>query len=764
MRGRLDLRQGRASTRAARLITALLSPLALSCERGPAPTPPSITLPHEPPALLASGGPAAVVTPEELARRQAREGLSEPLRDLELLAVAYAAARRGSLDEAAALAREAASLGEGARFAAWQLVAEVGGCAQSTEALKALSTPPPPRPWGGERLALLERQVTARCEPEALSRLDERLMERHPALAARLGLSGPSGGTRSFEEELKRALSLERALLNEEAASALEALSARPDLSAEQRWSAEWELLRVRVERLRVSYEASARRLDALAKLSGAPSQQRWRQARLLAAKAWSKSGDARRARAAYEELVREWGFSPEASEARFLLAFELYERQEWRAATEAFAQLCRHKGEEGRARRLGPTEGSDATASAEWYHAWSLYQLSPHRAAPFLEAQVGEGALLSEEVRRAAYWAAEAQASRDPKRAEALRARLVDGSPHDWYSLLLRARSPERFPNLSPLRLSRELALEGKAPGDARVSRRAARVGRAEALGLNEVAAYERGLIESELREGLKGLGEVDSLRRLAWARGLGLVEVGLRVSLGLASGRRHEPPRVEEGLWWQLAYPWGFGEAVAGASSLEGVKESVLMSFIRKESAFAPRALSPAQALGLMQLLGKTAQGIVRWSPVEGAQEVPESSSQVPESSVEPSLLSALSPESLVESLYDPVINVRLGARYLRALGERYGGQLPLVALAYNAGPAALAGWLRRAEGEPGGGRLDVFVERVPFKEARGYVKRVVQGVCVYELLYGEQGVNECAAALPLELRLEVREGVGF
>jgi hypothetical protein len=32
------------------------------------------------------------------------------------------------------------------------------------------------------------------------------------------------------------------------------------------------------------------------------------------------------------------------------------------------------------------------------------------------------------------------------------------------------------------------------------------------------------------------------------------------------------------------------------------------------------------------------------------------------------------------------------------------------------------------------------------------------------VYELLYGEQGVNECAAALPLELRLEVREGVGF
>lgn len=745
-------------------LSALTWALLTGCDPTPQPAPPrpspsAVTLPQEPPALLTGGATDPLMTPEELARVRAREGLSEPLRDLELLDAAQRASARGAFDEATTLALEAAALGDGARFAAWHLIGEVGSCARASEALKALTTPAPPRPWGGERLALLERQVTARCDPELLPAVDARLSARHPALSARLKLTAPPAGPLPFDEELKRALSLERALLNEEAARALEALSARVDLSAEQRWGAEWELLRIRVERLRASYEGSAQRLEALARAQGAPSKQRWREARLLAAKAWSKAGDARRARAAYEELVREWGFSPEAAEARFLLAFDLYERQEWKSAAEAFAPLCRHKGDEARARRAGRPEQSDTTAAAEWYHAWSLYQLSPTRAAPFLEAQAGEGAPLSEEARRAAYWAAEALAPKDPKRAEGLRARLLAASPHDWYALLLRARSPASRPDIAPLNLSRELTLEGREPGDPRVSRRALRVRRAEELNLKEVAGYERGLMESELREGLKGLGEVAALRRLAWARGLGLVEVGLRVSLSLANARRHEAPRAEEGLWWQLAYPWGFEEAVASAAALEGVTAATLMSFIRKESAFAPRAQSPAQALGLMQLLGKTAQGIARWSPPGGAGTSGALASGDPLSLSPEGLLAALP-----ESLYDPAVNVRLGARYLRALSARYHGQLPLMALAYNAGPAALGGWLRRAEAERGGERLDVFVERVPFKEARGYVKRVVQGVCLYELLYGAQSLNACAAGLPMSLRLGVEEGVGF
>ncbi|MBM4291999.1 MAG: lytic transglycosylase domain-containing protein [Deltaproteobacteria bacterium] len=220
------------------------------------------------------------------------------------------------------------------------------------------------------------------------------------------------------------------------------------------------------------------------------------------------------------------------------------------------------------------------------------------------------------------------------------------------------------------------------------------------------------------------------------------------MRVSLGLAPARRHEAPRAAEAGWWRLAYPWGFAEEVSRAAAREGRAASWLLSFIRKESAFAPRARSPAQALGLMQLLPKTAQAIAAWAPPEAPPEA---------------LIEGL-PEALPEALYDPGTNVLLGARYLRALGARYHEQLPLVALAYNAGPAALGGWLRAAREEQGLARLDLFVERVPFKEARGYVKRVAQGVCLYELLYGELSLNACAGRLPLSLTLEAREGVGF
>jgi soluble lytic murein transglycosylase len=120
-----------------------------------------------------------------------------------------------------------------------------------------------------------------------------------------------------------------------------------------------------------------------------------------------------------------------------------------------------------------------------------------------------------------------------------------------------------------------------------------------------------------------------------------------------------------------------------------------------------------------------------------------------------------------------------VRLGARYLNALSERYHGQLPLVALAYNAGPQSLNRWLKASKAwrlPPSSGRkktrkktqgnvpLDLFVERVPFKEARAYVKRLLKTYAVYELLYGEQGPQALAHTLPLYLKTTPRSGVDF
>jgi len=94
-----------------------------------------------------------------------------------------------------------------------------------------------------------------------------------------------------------------------------------------------------------------------------------------------------------------------------------------------------------------------------------------------------------------------------------------------------------------------------------------------------------------------------------------------------------------------------------------------------INAESAFDPLAVSSAGAMGLMQLM--------------------------------PSIAEAFG----VEHPFDPRENIMAGTRLLRELLDRHGGNLVRTIASYNAGPTAVAHY----HGVP------------PFKETRGYVKRV-------------------------------------
>ena len=118
---------------------------------------------------------------------------------------------------------------------------------------------------------------------------------------------------------------------------------------------------------------------------------------------------------------------------------------------------------------------------------------------------------------------------------------------------------------------------------------------------------------------------------------------------------------------------------------------------------------ARSPANALGLMQILPATGR---RLAAESGAADF-----------------------SAAE-LYEPARNVALGTAYLRELHDRYGGNLPRVLAAYNAGEAAVDKWQRRYPDVED----DEFVESISYRETRGYVKRVLQNRRLYEALYGD------------------------
>lgn len=120
--------------------------------------------------------------------------------------------------------------------------------------------------------------------------------------------------------------------------------------------------------------------------------------------------------------------------------------------------------------------------------------------------------------------------------------------------------------------------------------------------------------------------------------------------------------------------------------ASRHFAVDAHLVQAVIHAESAYNPRAVSPKNAIGLMQVLPSTARDL-------GLQD--------------------LQGQSVEQLLADPRVSIVLGTKYLAEQLARFGGNVELAVAAYNAGPGAVikAG------------------HRVPnYPETRHYVRRVL------------------------------------
>jgi soluble lytic murein transglycosylase len=159
------------------------------------------------------------------------------------------------------------------------------------------------------------------------------------------------------------------------------------------------------------------------------------------------------------------------------------------------------------------------------------------------------------------------------------------------------------------------------------------------------------------------------------------------------------------------------------------EGMPEpALLLALARQESLFDPAARSPAGALGLMQVMPATAQGVSRDFGLA---------------------------YSKARLLGDPEYNIQVGGLYLQAQLARFGGETALALAAYNAGPSRVARWIE-AYGDPRrGDRYDLidWIERIPFAETRNYVQRVLEGRAVYRMVLAGAGPGDSPrrAAMP-------------
>jgi soluble lytic murein transglycosylase len=136
------------------------------------------------------------------------------------------------------------------------------------------------------------------------------------------------------------------------------------------------------------------------------------------------------------------------------------------------------------------------------------------------------------------------------------------------------------------------------------------------------------------------------------------------------------------------------------------DAVTDPVLvLSVIKQESAFNPEAISVSNALGMMQLIPPTAK--------------------------------ELEPEVQLMDLFDPVENIKLGARYLGQLARQYKGNIINVLAAYNAGPPSANRWTREAAKlSRDGGSLppEEFIETIGFHETHDYIENILRNYYWY------------------------------
>ncbi|EDM67114.1 hypothetical soluble lytic murein transglycosylase [Moritella sp. PE36] len=134
-----------------------------------------------------------------------------------------------------------------------------------------------------------------------------------------------------------------------------------------------------------------------------------------------------------------------------------------------------------------------------------------------------------------------------------------------------------------------------------------------------------------------------------------------------------------------------------------------SYIYAITRQESSFDEFARSPVGARGYMQLMPQTAK--------ETARKI------------------GLKNYKRRAQLTDGDINVQLGSAYFDSLLKRYKGNRVLATAAYNAGPNRVDRWQGSKDGRAEQGlTMDSWIEAIPYKETRRYVKNVL----VYNVIY--------------------------
>ena len=167
-----------------------------------------------------------------------------------------------------------------------------------------------------------------------------------------------------------------------------------------------------------------------------------------------------------------------------------------------------------------------------------------------------------------------------------------------------------------------------------------------------------------------------------------------------------------------WRSLYPLPYEPALRREAARNSIDPMLAAGLIRQESTFQADAVSPANAVGLMQVLPTTGKLLAKQLKLRYAK----------------------------TRLFEPEYNIQLGMLYIAGL-LRATGEPEYALAAFNAGEDRIAAWRAERTYE----EIPELVESIPFTETREYVQIVLRNTDMYRALYGETPKSTVSAATP-------------
>lgn len=159
-----------------------------------------------------------------------------------------------------------------------------------------------------------------------------------------------------------------------------------------------------------------------------------------------------------------------------------------------------------------------------------------------------------------------------------------------------------------------------------------------------------------------------------------------------------------------WRLLYPTPYLEDVLKLAGEFNVPVQLIYSIMRAETYYRESLSSNVGALGLMQIMPQTFEKISKFGGIK------------------------------IKDPMNPYDSMKASVWYLSKLLKRFDNNLIAATAAYNAGPHNVSDWISRY----GGKEAYLFVEMIPFKETRDYVKKVMRFYMLYSYIYEDEFFN--------------------